>query len=189
MPAYHFPLTPRRAFEYDAPRPELRLVLTTDRGRVPVPFVVDTGAAITLIPLAFAELVRLSGERRLAGDHDRPRTMTGRLDGLRGTVTATLGEVTFNIPCFFYRPKPRPPAGAPPLGGPPGRRTAPVPPAGVAESVGTPAGRGNSGPPPRCVLGRLGFLNRVDLLVGRTEFYVTTGTDRITPPPPFRRGG
>jgi hypothetical protein len=133
MPAYLFPLAPRRAFEYDAPRPELPLVVTTDRGTVSVPFVLDTAASVSLIPLPFANTVRISGGRSPAARRDRPRTLGGRLDGFRGEITARLGTIPpFTLPCFFYVP-PEPPVV--PAGDHPGRRVARRPTGSVAEWV------------------------------------------------------
>jgi hypothetical protein len=187
MPAYQLDLRSGLALGLDCPFPQVPLRLSTLRGRFEVGFVLDTGAAVSLFPIPMADELGVYYDPDADGGADAPRTLLGRLAGCRGTLDVRLGATDLALPCIFYRLPDEP---APEMEGGPGRRTAIPPAESLADWEGRSGGPPGSAaaPPPRprryrCVLGRLGFLNRVDLLFRRDSFVISTHPDRIALPP------
>lgn len=177
MPVYRIPMTPRQANGLDCPLPGVPVKLSGLNGRFEIGFVLDTGAAVTLVPVPMADDMGILYNPDPA-DTNTPQTLQGHLTGHHGRLNFHLGTTEFNVPCFFYNP----PGHPPPAAGPAGAQRAVPPARSVPEWEERVTG---TAPPPRrrykCVLGRLGFLNKIDLLVRRTEFLIATDSDKLPP--------
>lgn len=148
--------------------------MDTLHGRFQMPFILDTGAAISLIPAPVASRRGIVFPAELADLHESPRTMQGRLSGHLGEIVTTFLDRSLRIPCFFYLPQAEPLAGNLRR---PGARN-------VDEWIDEVAGEGRDLAHP-WVLGRLGFMNRFHVLVEPLQ--TTICSDGFRPPPPRRR--
>ena len=183
MPAQSFPMLLRRVYGFECPRAEVPLVVSTIPAEVRINFILDTGAAVTLIPIPVANALAILNEEKETDPQDRPSSFGARLEGFRTQIKVQLLGRQLDLPCFFYQP-PAAPVAAPPQGTP-GRRTAPRPPDTLPEweeRMNSHGGEAEAGPAtgPPCILGRLGFLNRHSILIQDRQLIIST--DRIVPP-------
>lgn len=161
MPSIRYPLTDAKGFEFQAPKAVIPLPLYNDAGRVrTAPFLFDTGAAVSLVPVPLARLFGLLGPGGRADPldpDDAPVTLRGRLTGRRGEFRTRMLGQHLAVPCYFYEP--------PALDG---RQS---PPEDVAEWADAVRGFWSESATPAamrrapCVLGRLGFLSRFAVTV------------------------
>lgn len=175
MPAHRIHAEVRYECGFECPRYLVPLLLPTAGPELLFPFVFDTGADISLFPLAWADHLQLRYDRSRLADA-RPITLAGPLTGHTGEFAARLRvgnvDVTFPLPCFFYHSPPVAPAGAT------RHRSASSPVAGLddwqshqaAARPGVPRPSGS----PRGVLGRLGFLSRFRVFAQHDRFVVAT---------------
>jgi hypothetical protein len=192
MPRLSFPHIARPWQGFRCDQPSVYLPVDTENGTFALRFILDTGSAITLIPVALANRLGVVFPEERAGPNDCPRTLHGRLEGHLGDIQSTFLGQELRIPCFFYDPPPPQPSHpthqgvvAPPSAtGPPGqRRTRRPPPEDedwIEEWIDAMAGAGHESPANRpSVLGRLGFLNRFHVLIERTQTTVSTEPFRL----------
>ncbi|MFO0847847.1 MAG: hypothetical protein U0871_04690 [Gemmataceae bacterium] len=179
-------MTEAYAFGFEAPRADIPLPVDTGRGVLTLPFLVDTGAAVSLIPIPLADAIDLPYPAERGTDDSPPSTMHGRLTGYRGEFSTRILGHSLMIPCFFYVPPDRPPEAV----GPAGHRTVRRAVADLedwirAVEAGLWADGADDSPLRRqpCVLGRLGFLNRFRLLIDARDGarHAILSDDPVTP--------
>lgn len=181
MPQASFDHAPKVARGFFCPQPSVTLPIQTRKGEFEVTFVFDTGCAITLVPKPAADALGVEYDKALAGEKDSPKTLTGRMKGHVGTIRTTFLTCTLEIPCFVYIPTNPPKTPLPP--GPTGVRTR------VREIVtfddyvkelDRNEESEKQDTQARCLLGRLGFLNRFHVLIDSRQ--TTVSTDPLAPP-------
>ena len=186
MPRLTFPHIPHVRHGYPCPQPRVDMPIDTIHGTFRMRFILDTGAAITLIPTTLAARRGIIFPSEPAEPHDSPRTMHARLTGHLGEIETTFLDRALRIPCFFYVPPAEPPL-APGDELPDGgrrRRAIGRGPRDVEEWIDetTTGGVGLTHP---CVLGRLGFMNRFHVLIEPQQ--TTVCSDGFLPAPRGRR--
>jgi hypothetical protein len=86
------------------PRPEVRIPVGVANRPIPldVPFVVDTGADVTLIPITFARAYNLVGYDRGRSIERFQVSFGGFLEGCWGKVRIFVGAKQTDLNCFYY---------------------------------------------------------------------------------------
>jgi hypothetical protein len=176
MPTARFPLDDHEVWGFECPRAFIPVQVQTPGRLVPVSFLLDTGAAVSLIPIPFASVTGIPFDPISELDEsDAPRTLLGRLTGHKGSVTVRLLDRLVSIPCAFYHPSnPSPGIGSP------GGRSLQHAPRTLDEWAAASKRPTVRIPRSSIVLGRLGFLNRFRVTIdSRDGFrYVEVSDER-----------
>jgi hypothetical protein len=194
MPRTTFLHIPRLSHGFQCDLPSVELPISVLHGTFNHRFILDTGAAITLIPKNDARSHKIYYDIEQAAPQHRPRTINGRLDGHLGQIQTRFLGLDLRIPCFFYDPPTQSP-GPPQAEGPPGGKRAQRNVRDVEEWVeavrrqeaaradrdgtytdGTGVSIEDELP---WVLGRLGFMHRFHIWIRADETIISTEAFRL----------
>ena len=100
-------LTPRKILHgVLCPRPEMKIpirVATSASSRfTPMPFVIDTGSDVTLIPISVARDYRIVGYELNSAKASLATSINGVLEGYWGHAEIRLESAVICLTCFFY---------------------------------------------------------------------------------------
>lgn len=152
-----------------------------------MPFILDTGAAVSLFPLSLANELDLRFGESDNSPHAKPHTLSGQLEGVMGEIHVNFMTRDLVIPCFFYAtsaspsrsPSPRQHVGRRHRIDSRRQRSSSLD-AWLFEAEHETDDRMDSHGP--CVLGRLGFLNRYKVEINQLECIVSDSSPEYISP-------